>query len=97
MSTDFWWGVFTIPLVIAGLALANAPIDDIAEKRGKQMMRGKEISRGETVFLGDDGSRPYTVVHTESTTIWIVPAGTEVRATHKGNVYNRDGEREWME
>ena len=35
------------------------------------------------------------IVRIESTTVWYVPVSTEVRTTHQGNFYDKDGNRKY--
>lgn len=52
---------------------------------------------GEIVYGDRDQSNPWLVVGHDDTAIILVPAGTTIRRTHKGNVYNEKGEGEWQE
>lgn len=54
---------------------------------------------GQIVYGAPDKKYPSIVVSSsdEEPSILIVPYGTDLRRTHKGNVYNADGQTEWRE
>lgn len=52
---------------------------------------------GQVVYLDQKATMPMKVSHVEGTLIWMVPTYTDFKTTHKGNVYNANGEGEWVE
>lgn len=43
---------------------------------------------GEIMYADPDGAAPVKIVHVDGHLVWCVPAGTEVRVTNKGNLYD---------
>ncbi len=46
---------------------------------------------GEIMYADSSGSKPVKIVHADGYLVWYVPAGTEVRVTNKGNLYDSNG------
>lgn len=52
---------------------------------------------GQLVYGEKNCERPFLVAGIEGTGLILVPLGTPLHRTHKGNVYNEHGEGEWQE
>lgn len=52
---------------------------------------------GEIMYLAPNKKGPVKIMHVNDHLAIYVPEETLVRTTHKGNLYNADGERPYMD
>lgn len=52
---------------------------------------------GELMYLAPNMQKPVKVVRVNEHMTVTVPADTEIKYTHKGNLYNAQGERPYMD